>query len=433
MIHDLYKADLHHISQQDLYESLVAFTRIDQPTSSRPREGYLLDFKEDESVRTLHNVASFANTFGGLLVLGVENDQGYPGGLKGIEFAAEFKTHIASLIASNITPCPFFEIADCVLPGEPARKLCVVRVHEGSEIYLITKKGQEQFVYVRVEDQSRPANPMQLHALIEKKQRSIQSAARTNDALTYLRDALYIKRPSTPGGEPAAGADPNLTIALLPHSAITLHIDTIVEHQFLNCLRGAYPALFRTETGVFDEKRDRDWSEIIYIQNDIEFERRWRFTSSATVGFGSQIVCSDRANGKCWSLCDIAIDLALMLTATRRFWESTGFLGRAHLWTWLNIHDLPLLNTAQGFDSSFYPQFSLPRNWITLAKQDRLSAVSELPVDYNSLGSNLHRTCATVLNQLLRSLGHKVHLGELTAYLETLFTQVEHYSARNRN
>jgi schlafen family protein len=432
MIHDLYKADLSRISQQDLYESVAAFTRVDQPLSSRPHEGYLLDFKEDSGVRTLRNVASFANTFGGLVLLGVENDQGYPGNLKGMEFAAELKTHIASFIASNIMPCPFFEIADCRLPNDPKRKLCVVRVQEGSEVHLITKKGETQFVYVRVEDQSCPATPSQLRTLIEKRQRSPQSVARPNEILVNLQDQLYIRRPPKPGMQPTPGADPNLIILLFPSSPANLHLDTIVEHQFLNCLRYAYPELFRRKTGVFDEKRDRDWSEITYAQDDIGFERRWRFTSSGDVGVGSQIVRSDQGKGNSWSLCDIAIDVALMVTATKRFWESSGFLGRAHLWTWLNVPELSLLNTAQGFASSFYPEFSLPRSWITLAKQDRPNAVAELSVDYSSLGSDVHRTCAVILNQLLRSLGHKVHLGELTGHLETLFAQVESYSARNR-
>src|SRR5437879_4133594 len=134
MIHDLYKTDLNRINEQDLYESIAAFASVSQPLSLRPHEGYLLDFKEGISPRTLHNVASFANTFGGLLLLGVENDKGFSRSLKGIQFSGEFKTHVASYLASNISPCPSFDIADCRLPNDQDRYLCVVRVREGTEI-----------------------------------------------------------------------------------------------------------------------------------------------------------------------------------------------------------------------------------------------------------------------------------------------------------
>ncbi len=150
------------------------------------------------------------------------------------------------------------------------------------------------------------------------------------------------------------------------------------------------------------------------------------------MGFGTQIVPLEQPEANSWSLCDIAIDLALMARATKYFWESIGFLGQAHMWAWLNLGDAHLLSTVDRFASAFYPGFSLQRNWVSLVKQERVSSVAELQIDYSSLASDLPRTSASILTQLLRGLGHKVHLNDLTEHLAALFAEVERYSERNR-
>lgn len=73
---DLYSADLQSVSASELYRGIAEFTRIDKPPADRPREGYLLDFKEDLSDRFLHSVAAMANTFGGLPIVGVSEVDG---------------------------------------------------------------------------------------------------------------------------------------------------------------------------------------------------------------------------------------------------------------------------------------------------------------------------------------------------------------------
>jgi len=102
------------------------------------------------------------------------------------------------------------------------------------------------------------------------------------------------------------------------------------------------------------------------------------------------------------------------------------------MWAWLNLGDAHLLSTVDRFASAFYPGFSLQRNWVSLVKQERVSSVAELQIDYSSLASDLPRTSASILTQLLRGLGHKVHLNDLTEHLAALFAEVERYSERNR-
>jgi hypothetical protein len=108
---DLFAADLTRVSSKELLEAVKAFIRVDRPLEERPTEGYVLDFKQEWSDRALHTVAAFANTFGGLLVLGVSEKDTRPKDLVGVAEEGELKTKLASLIASNIAPVPDFDIA----------------------------------------------------------------------------------------------------------------------------------------------------------------------------------------------------------------------------------------------------------------------------------------------------------------------------------
>jgi len=66
---DLYSVDLRSVSGADLFRAIAEFLRLDLPADARPREGYLLDFKQDLSESFLHTIAALANTFGGLVLL----------------------------------------------------------------------------------------------------------------------------------------------------------------------------------------------------------------------------------------------------------------------------------------------------------------------------------------------------------------------------
>src|SRR5215469_5517417 len=113
---DLYTDDLSGLSNQQVYDAIEAFTRLADPVDARPREGFVLDFKQDWSDSALSTVAAFSHTFGGLLFVGVSESSGRPDKFVGIEGPGELKTKLASSIATNISPTPSFEIAECGVP-----------------------------------------------------------------------------------------------------------------------------------------------------------------------------------------------------------------------------------------------------------------------------------------------------------------------------
>ena len=163
---DLYKDDLSRFGDPELFAAVEAFTKVNQAPTDRTQEGYLVDFKASWSDSSLRAVAAFANTFGGLLVVGVSDKDGRADQIVGIPSPRqELKTTIASSIASNISPTPPYEIRDVAFPSDASRHLCIVRVRKGNGLYLLTKKG-DQPVYIRNEDESRPADAARLQALL---------------------------------------------------------------------------------------------------------------------------------------------------------------------------------------------------------------------------------------------------------------------------
>jgi predicted HTH transcriptional regulator len=98
----------------------------------------IIDYKREWGESALKTVAAFANTFGGLLFVGVEEDQGRPTSIPGITTTKEEKTRIASSIAANISPTPSFDITECALPTDASKHVCLVRVRPSPALFLLT-------------------------------------------------------------------------------------------------------------------------------------------------------------------------------------------------------------------------------------------------------------------------------------------------------
>src|SRR5437763_16322146 len=96
------------------------------------------------------------------------------------------------MIAANLFTCPQFEIAECALPTDAGRKLSVVRVRERPEICLLAKKGELYPVYVRIEDQSAPADAAQLRGLLDRQRKNHTPEAEIEDRLVAMRNRVWV-------------------------------------------------------------------------------------------------------------------------------------------------------------------------------------------------------------------------------------------------
>ena len=139
------------------------------------------DFKLSWTNEAIKDVAAFANTFGGILIIGVEKNQtDTEARIAGVTSTSEIMTGIASAIATNISPTPAYDIAECHRPDDANKRFCIVRVRSQSTLYLVTKKDISNPVWFRNADQTIRADAAQLRMLID---REMQTAQATDDFL----------------------------------------------------------------------------------------------------------------------------------------------------------------------------------------------------------------------------------------------------------
>src|SRR6266699_91047 len=355
MADDLYRVNLQSVPGSSLYRLIHEFASMDRPIGDRPREGYLLDYKEDLSDRFLHSVAAFANTFGGLLIVGVTEVDGRPDKLTGVLLRGELKTRIASMIAANLFPCPQFEIAECALPTDAERKLSVVRVRETPEICLLAKKGELHPVYVRIEDQSAPADASQLRALLDRKRKNQTPAAEIEARLVPIRNRLYVTVGA--GTSPRTRSETHFRIAICPYAHPSMPLDLAVERRFSEIVSEQIPGLqtlVSQNEATIESSRWRDWFEMRFLERAHDYERSWHLFTSGEIGFATQTRWPVTSGNVLWSLYDIALDISVAGKIVREFWKYTGYFGAFRLDAEVRVTGLKLEMNSQGFAPLFY-------------------------------------------------------------------------------
>ncbi|MGN0854180.1 MAG: helix-turn-helix domain-containing protein [Kiritimatiellia bacterium] len=120
-----------------------------------------LMLERKEPLSWLKSISAFANTSGGLLLYGVDND-GNPVGLGNAERDAE---GISEMIKSLMDPIPEFDLS---LHDEEGRKFIVVSVKAGTTTpYYVFLKGHRD-AYIRIGNESVKANSIDLKRLVLK-------------------------------------------------------------------------------------------------------------------------------------------------------------------------------------------------------------------------------------------------------------------------
>jgi hypothetical protein len=427
MADDLYRVNLQSVGGSPLYRLIHEFTSMERPIDDRPREGYLLDYKEDVSDRFLRSVAAFANTFGGLLIVGVTEKDGRPDTLAGVSVQGEWKTKIASMIAANLFPCPQFEIAECALPTDGGRKLSVVRVRETPEICLLAKKGEPHPVYVRIEDQSAPADASQLRALLDRKRKTQIPSAEIEARLVPIRNRLWVTVDA--GTSPRTRSETHLRIAVCPYTHPSMPLDLVVERRFSKIVSEQLPGLqtlVNQNEAAIEFPRWRDWFEMHFIDKAHDYERRWHLSTSGEIGFVTQTRWPVTGSEALWSLYDVAQDISLVGKIAREFWMYTGYFGAFRLEAEVHVGGLKLAMNSQGFPPLFYERvqgglfFPLDRTSIAVVTNPQTAGQAQADLTYSDLQASLSDTVGLVLNQLLRCMGHTADLQRLRGALRGL-------------
>ena len=147
-------------------------------------ENFFFEFKSDrESPRKLmKEVSAFANTFGGYIFLGVEDDRT----VSGCREWTEQRIHTA--IHDSLTPVPVFDVRKFVIEG---KTVLVLRVEEGGFPPYVTNEGS---IYERVSSGSYP---------IKDTNRLTQLFNKMQSCLEYIENKIEIEQIRIDSSSPA--------------------------------------------------------------------------------------------------------------------------------------------------------------------------------------------------------------------------------------
>jgi hypothetical protein len=206
-----------------------------------------------------------------------------------------------------------------------------------------------------------------------------------------------------------------------------LPLDIIIEKQFADLvLNPGLVSLINNGDAKRESRRSRDWFEIRFHDASLEYERRWRLTDRADVGFITQTKFPLPGTQGHWSLYDLAADLIAIAKMAKEFWQSTGYYGGFRLEAELQVRNLELSASSDGFHPLYYQRlgrvvsFPLQRNMLAIVENPHSTGDASADFSYEDLNLCLDDIAASVLNELLRSLGHGPEIEKLKGAVRSL-------------
>lgn len=179
----------------------VTFDDVRRFCDLRIREGLRIEYKVDFPEELEKAVASFANTAGGIILIGVETDEANrPSQIVGIDLDEGIEERVLNICHSNsyppITPevvlCPFSSKGD----ADHDKRVAFVRVRESEQVpHFIGKR--RNLIYVRVDNVSEQASADDIRTLMNKREKGAQLS----------KELVESRRPVTPK---YSAADPRL-------------------------------------------------------------------------------------------------------------------------------------------------------------------------------------------------------------------------------
>ncbi|CCO08484.1 helix-turn-helix domain-containing protein [Desulforamulus hydrothermalis] len=127
-------------------------------------EGLYVEYKEDFPRHLAKIVASFANTFGGWLIIGADarNPRNVPTSFPGIEIFNDPKDRFRNICQGNITPVPLFASKLILKKEDNKRGILVIKIPESTYPPHITNDGR---IYRRNMEGSDPVPETDRHIL----------------------------------------------------------------------------------------------------------------------------------------------------------------------------------------------------------------------------------------------------------------------------
>ena len=156
------------------YDDVVSF--CEQGIS----EGVNLDYKRDFPKSLEKTISAFANTFGGMIIIGVEDEDSKPKRpFVGIKYKQKLEERVWNIILDNIYPPLFPEIRVC--PPKKNKTFVIIRVPQSSDTPHAIYNNTD--VYIRTGNRNKPED-----IATEEKREWLRNRRRKSEE---LRERLY--------------------------------------------------------------------------------------------------------------------------------------------------------------------------------------------------------------------------------------------------
>jgi schlafen family protein len=327
---NLYSDDLASLTLPDIEN----FLRVAEPENQRPREGPTLDYKLALPSDLGKDVAAFANTYGGLILLGVEEvngKKGIPSSIRGCDLGIDPRARLTDIIVSTIHPRPRFHIS-CRPVSASGTYVAAIRVPEGTFPPYEYARGNDILIPLRVEDTSRPATLRDIETLLGKRTALSRTPAETLQQFLNTPEFTPLVEVAGPGGGLHLERDVYVhKMVFTPWVPLAVRLDDHFERDFEAKIRAAFKNdrhFWRTSVG--ERYEDFPTRTGQYQQYDFRVRgahpchRLWRVWSAGAAGFATS---HSRAIGP-EPVGNLFLDFLLFCRLVRGVLEGEGYFGR---------------------------------------------------------------------------------------------------------
>ncbi len=362
MERDLFRIDLDNL----MFNDIKQFTGILRPETERPKENVRIDYKESVPDDLGDTITAFANTYGGLIILGVKSDkakQNIPVNIPGIKGNPDIKSTIVNKILSTIHPRPSFSIGVAIHDEKKDHVVVVIRVEESQITPHMYVAGHKNKISIRIEDNNKYASLGQIEALIEKRKLA------SKDLVAEQLSGLYI-RWIDDGKEFRSGNYHK--IALIPLINLNIRLDRTLEQKFSKFVR----TTFYKDKSIDVDLRHSRYYQIEARNMDEDYHRIWRLYSFGAIEFISQVGKGTPRNE---NLGDMIIDMIATVEVYKTFLNKFDYFGRS-----IFQHEISIMRSTQLLPKMPPPHY--------IGDYDSMSGIllERDTVDSKNTGSNQH-------------------------------------------
>lgn len=169
------------ITKQDI--KTISFKNVEDFCKQKIIENLFLDYKKDKPNDLSKHIAGFSNASGGLIIIGVEEDNnGYPIKWEGIRNINK-PTDWVHQMANNVVPLPYYETS--VTNEVDGKVFLLIRVIEGDSTPYITRN--DPTVWLRTGNIRTPIGPANREDLIQLVNKREKSDARRDAIIRHIQ------------------------------------------------------------------------------------------------------------------------------------------------------------------------------------------------------------------------------------------------------